>query len=225
MRTILMLVSTCAAFAQQPTRGSIFGMVKGEDGTTIREAQVILRWEENSAPARPKRSAWERQTGDDGGFRFDGLPNGDYRLCVQAKDPAWLNPCEWGQKAPAATISSLRQSAELTHTLEKGALVAVRIDDPGGFLIRTPAAHVLVGVGNDAGMFHPASITSTDRVGRNLQLAIPFDRPSKIAIGSSVFRLADAQGLAQPAFRSVPLTVPRGVSPSILRVIIIGSGK
>jgi hypothetical protein len=58
----------------------------------------------------------------------------------------------------------------------------------------TPGAHVLIGVATNAGMFQPAELKGDDGKGRDHQVIIPFDAPTKLVIQSAVFQLADSTG-------------------------------
>lgn len=85
-------------------------------------------------------------------------------------------------------------------------------------------AHLLIGVGNDALVFLPAPITSQDATGRNHQIIIPFDVLAKLVIRSAFFQLSDAVGTPLPATAAttIPITVPSGKTPSLVRLTITG---
>ena len=50
---------------------------------------------------------------------------------------------------------------------------------------KTPGAHLLLGMDNDAFAFRPATVVSQDANGRNHQIVIPFNSPVKLVVYSS----------------------------------------
>jgi hypothetical protein len=100
------------------------------------------------------------------------------------------------------------------HRFNKGALVSVRVNDSAQLLSanegKTPGAHLLLGVSNDALFFRNANIVSQDASGRNYQLLIPFGRTINVSVASTLFQLADATGKVLPKSNVVPILVPLG---------------
>lgn len=209
---------------------AISGTLKGEDGTSVVAGSVFLT---RTVPAagRVRQTEWSMKSGTKGEFRFDGLPSGQYTLCAQVPASLWLNPCEWGLKPPVVSISSQRGSVDVTMVLKKGAVVPIRIDDPGRWLSqnewKTKGAHLLVGVSNDNHVFLPASVTANDFTGRNYQLVIPFDAQARLVVSSAFFQLNDESGrqLARTAATSIPITVPTGQKPTTIRLTVTGGGR
>jgi hypothetical protein len=112
-------------------------------------------------------------------------------------------------------------------TLKKGAAVPIRIDDPSQLLSqhegKTPGAHLLLGVGNDAFAFRPVSILAQDANGRDHQIIVPFNLPVKLVVHSSFFQLSDATGI--PLSRTgaaIPVLVPSGTQPTIIKLKVTG---
>jgi hypothetical protein len=182
-------------------------------------------------PGRLRKTEWVATSKDAGSFRFDALYYGPYRLCAQVPGSAWLNPCEWGLRPETATLSIANQSPSVTIILKKGVAVPIRVDDPGRSLSqyegKTPGAHLLLGVSNDALVFHPAQLTSEDSNGRNHQIVIPFDAPVKLVVSSFFFQLSDASGIPLPRTGSVaiPVTVPTGQQPVPIKLTVTGVGR
>src|SRR5260370_32092337 len=106
--------------------------------------------------------------------------------------------------------------------MKKGVAVPIRIDDPGQLLSqnegKTPGAHLLLGVGNDAFVFLPAPVTSTDLNGRNQQIVIAYNTSVKLVVASTFFKLNDAAGqpLARTGTAMIPITVPSGPQPAAI---------
>lgn len=210
--------------------GVITGTLQGEDGTAIVGGNVTLQRTPPYPPGKWPRTIWTTTSGPGGSFRFDGLYQGQYRLCPQVLNSVWLNPCAWGLKPPVTSLSSAQRSANVMAILKKGVAVPVRVDDPGQLLSqhegKTPGALLLLGVHNDVFVFHPAAVTAHDSSGRNHEIVIPFDTPVKLTAFSSFFQLADANGNAlSTGSNAVPVTVPSGTTPNTVKFTIIGRGR
>jgi hypothetical protein len=114
--------------------------------------------------------------------------------------------------------------------MKKAALVPIRLDDPGQLLAqhegRTPGAHLLIGIANDARWFRPAVVTSRDAGGKNYQVLIPFNSTINIMVYSAFFQLADAGGLPLPRARAaaIQVSVPAGQQPPTVRLRVTGGG-
>ena len=84
-----------------------------------------------------------------------------------------------------------------------------------------------MGVGNGAGGFRMARMTSKDSGGRTHQVAVPFERELNLRIGSTVFKLNklsdDARGRL-PSFSAIPIAAPRGTSP-VIWLTVSGVGR
>jgi len=108
---------------------------------------------------------------------------------------------------------------------------AVRVDDPDQRLAqhegKTAGAHLLLGVGSDNFVFHPASIAAQDSMGRNYRILIPFGVPVKLVVNSSFFQLTDAVGLplSRTSSTLIPVIVPSGQNPGTIRLIVTGGGR
>jgi hypothetical protein len=232
-RTSLGLICIASCLAQQARlnfTGQVLGNLKGDDGTAIAGGYVSLAL----VPPYPKRlpqTSWTAVTAAEGTFQFGGLTDGRYRLCAQVPRSTWLSPCEWGLQPLAVTLTAAQPVLSLTIVMKRGAAVPIRIDDPGQLLSqhdgKTPGAHVLIGVGNDAFAFVPAPVISQDANGRNHQVVIPFNSQVRLVVQSSFFQLADGAGLPLAKARtiSIPLAVSAGQQPAPIRLRVTGAGR
>ncbi|MBV8846311.1 MAG: hypothetical protein JO307_26190 [Bryobacterales bacterium] len=106
----------------------------------------------------------------------------------------------------------------------------IRIDDPTGSLstkaCKVPGAHVLLGIANTSRTFRIAPVISTDAAGRNHQVIIPFNAAVDLVVFSTFFDLADAGGnpLSKTAATHIPLFVPSGQTPALIRLRVTGGG-
>jgi len=221
------LVFTPPQWAQSAFSGAVSGRVQGEDGSVISTGIVTLQHQDTGPNVKVPWTSKTQAIGPGGSFLFDRLGAGLYRLCVQVPNSTWLGTCDWGRNPPAATLSRQQPSANLLVRMKKGVAVPVRVDDPGQLLVqhegKTPGAHLLIGIGNDAGMFLPAVTTSRDAGGRNQQIVIPYDSPVKVVVNSGFFRLADQNGNAiAKTGTGIPVLVPAGSLPTALLVKVTG---
>jgi hypothetical protein len=215
----------------QPFTGSILGGLKGEDGTVIAGAPVILHF---TGPVKARyshqRTAWSAVTTSAGDFQFTGLPEGNYALCPHTPNSAWLSPCDWNLPIPAASISRLAPSVKVTITLKRGAVVPIRIDDAGQLLTqhegKTPGAGLLLGVSSPGFIFHPVPLTSKDSSGRNYQIVLPFNTALTLVIHPSFYHVNNASSVAlsQTASTKIPLLVAAGQQVSPIKFTITGAG-
>lgn len=206
--------------------GTITGTLAGEDGTSISGGLVTLQLQPPYIKSRFFQAEWDVQTASDGSFRFDELNGGTYLLCAQVPQSAWVNPCQWGLQAPNVTLSSASPSATVAITLKKGAVVPIRVDDPGQLLTqyvgKIPGADLQIGVATDNLAFSSAPIVSQDSGGRNQQLVVPFNSPVKLAVFSSQFQLSSA-GVPLPTGNSmIPVTVPSGQTAPTIELQVTG---
>jgi hypothetical protein len=229
----LLLVITSAVFAQQTATvsGSISGVLKGEDGTTIGGGTILLHLA-GRASSRfvQQRTDWTGVTAAGGVFQFAGLPEGTYTLCVRGQGSGWLNPCEWNLPTPTATISRTNPNASVTIILKRGAVVPVRIDDAGQLLAqhegRTRGAGLFISVSSPGYFFRLVPLVAHDSSGRNYEIVIPYDTPLTLVVHPSFYRVNDASGavLSQARSTKVPLLVTAGQKISPIRFTVAGTG-
>lgn len=220
---------SCFAQTSLNSTGVVSGKLTGEDGSAIAGARVGLLLQPPSSQGKAAQPFWAATSDVHGSFQFSRLNGGTYKICVEAPNTAWLNPCEWALGPPSASLSSAQPTASVNPVLKKGAAVLIRIDDPGNLLSqnegKTPGAHLLVGVGTAAFSFHTAPIVSQDAAGRYQQVILPFNSTTSLVVRSSFFKLSDANGVSLPAGATIPITVPTGQVAPIIRLIVTGAGK
>jgi hypothetical protein len=234
MRGFCLALIWLAGAQAQPARlngnGVIEGRLTGEGGTKIAGASVHLR-RLPPFPKRPGQTEWSAVTDSDGGFKFSRLFDGSYQLCSQALSGAWLNPCQWGLDYPLVTISESQPVAGISIVLKKGAVAPIRVEDPGQRLSqhegKTPGAHLLIGVGNDAFAFMPARLVAADSSGKSLEIVIPFNSRRNLVVRSAFFQLADGLGLPLANARAtmIPLVAVGGQKPAELRLRVTGAAR
>src|SRR5277367_4241536 len=100
------------------------GTIRGDDGTVIEAGSITLAWL-NPPPNSRAPQFVTQAISSSGAFQYAGLNPGIYRLCVQAADPMWLNPCEWGGVPASVTVSASQPVPAVSLILKKGAVVPV----------------------------------------------------------------------------------------------------
>jgi hypothetical protein len=170
-------------------------------------------------------------TGSDGAYQFPRLTAGRYRLCAQAPRSAWLNPCQWGLQPTRVTLSAEQPIANAPIVMKKGAVVPIRIEDPGQLLAqhegKTRGADLLVGVAHDAFGFMTARVVSRDTQGESLEVVIPFDSARMLVVRSAFIQLADGFGTALSSARAtmIPVMVSTGQRPAEVRLRVTGASQ
>lgn len=230
-KVIIALLGALACGAQQNTLGQIAGTVKGDDGSAVDGAAVYLKRTTSGQPSR-QQSEWVTTATTDGAFQFGPVPSGQYTLCAQAASGNWLNPCEWTNSPTAVIVAAAPQGpASTTIVMTRGAVVFIRVNDPGQFLPKydgkAPGAHLLVGVRSNALGFRTASVASQDSGGTNYQVTIPFGETVNLVVASQFFSLANATGqaLSSSGGNAVQLLIPSGQVPPAITFTVTGGGK
>ncbi|MBL8239296.1 MAG: hypothetical protein JNM66_17860 [Bryobacterales bacterium] len=148
----------------------------------------------------PVRSQWAMPLNADGGFRFTGLPPGDFFACVRATKGLWLDPCEWDDQLPVASLSPGKSTAEIKIILKAGVFAQVRVVDPDRLLSqhesKTPGASLLMLIETDRHLLRMVPVVSTDSEGRTHRLIVPYEKPLRLIIQSAFFKVADSAGVA-----------------------------
>jgi len=185
-------------------------------------ASVLVRKTAASPSSWRQRTEWATITTSSGVFQVDGLPNGEYTLCVQAPSTTWLNPCEWSATRLTVAVSAGQRAVNKAIILKRAAVVSIRVDDPGKLLSqnegKVQGAHLLIGVRSDKSVFHAASVTANGSAGRSYAVKIPFDAKVDLVVASSFFRINDAAGLPLSINgAAATLLVPSGQTLPALR--------
>jgi hypothetical protein len=229
----IFIAVTVSALGQQNLgiTGSIFGSLKGEDGTAIAGGVIMLH---RSQPATSKLGRqqldWSVVTSGVGTFQFSDLPTGSYTLCPRVQNSTWLNPCEWSLPTPTVTLSSLTPDASITITLRRGAAVPIRVDDAGQLLAqnegRTPGAGLLLNVSSPGFFFHPVPLASKDSGGRNYQIVVPFNTALTLVVHPSFYHVNNTNNvsLSQTVSTKIPLFVTAGQQVTPIKFTIMGGG-
>lgn len=193
----IQLLAAVPLFAQGGGSGRIQGTVVDPDGRAIRRAFVTataVRQVGAPGGAVVRRTD---ATAVDGAFSINGLPNGNYSLCVQVPGGEFLDPCRWGQPVAASVGST--QAAPLRIAMQRGRTLEFQVEDPQRFLDapqgRAPGNHLLLGVWDSKGIFHAAHPTARASGGRTHAVTVPVDTSLRPVASSRAFRIGDAAGL------------------------------
>jgi hypothetical protein len=179
-----------------------FSQSSGISGTLVDEAgkAVSGTWVTALRTAPPPVSV-TAASGADGGFVLLRLTPGEYRICAQAPDGRYLDPCWWSAPLtmPATSVRSGEVTSGVRLTLKSAGALQVRVDDPLGLLLgQDRGRDVFAGVITDAGVFRNAVVKSNDSRGRLLEVPIPFDKQVRLLVTGVRVRLTDSTGKNVP---------------------------
>lgn len=158
-------------------------------------------------------------SGAKGVFQIGGLAAGSYSICVQILGGGFVNDCEWATSSLTVDLKTGQAVAGLQLKLKRGAILQVRLNDPGKLLdLGTATSHVLMAVQTARELWRPLSQVSKDGTGTIHAVTVPFDTAVKFSISSPHVSLADGKGAPlDPAGSNVSLTLPSGAAFQPLR--------
>ncbi|MBI4905283.1 MAG: carboxypeptidase regulatory-like domain-containing protein [Acidobacteria bacterium] len=204
-----------AALAQKPvpnTGGTIIGTVVGEDGKGLAGVSVtVLREMLTDIGAYPPASAGA-QTRANGGFAFQGLGPGTYRLCAQLPFTAMLHTCNWETSVDRVRIVNNEIRAGVKLVMKRGMLLKIKVEDPGGHLERnvgkTKGAMLTVGLAEPRKKLMVLPVMSRDKASWNYQTAVPYGRAVQLHAKGGFFSLADGNGRSIDQRNGAALAAP-----------------
>ncbi len=209
--------------------GSLAGLVTDESNKPISGAFITAHRETLPIASGRARAA------ANGTFQVNGLPAGSYTVCVQVPGSDFLDTCEWYILPLRVDVKAGQAVAGLKFKLHKGAIVHVRLNDPGKLLERSSTAKavpsVLMGVQTIRGLLRPVTLVSKDATGTTHAVTVPFDTALNFTVLSPQVSLSDEKGtpLAAPAGQAgllgasnVPLAIPSGTIPKLLTFNVTG---
>jgi hypothetical protein len=203
--------------------GSLAGTVTDESNKPVAGAFITSNRE--TLPAASGRAF----SAPDGTFQIGNLPAGSYTVCVQFPTAGFVDTCEWQILPLRVDVKAGQSVAGLKFKLQKGAIVHVRLNDPGSLLQPSSAAvskttpRVLIGVQTARGLLHPATQVAKDATGTTHAVTVPFDTTLSFTIVGSNVSLADEKGAAiGQVGSSLPITIPSGTTPTPLTVNVTG---
>lgn len=179
--------------------GVISGTVSTEKGSLV-PAAIVHLIQVTTGPQQPLLKPQSVVSGKEGGFFFSSLTPGKYRVCVKLASSTLLDPCDWETKQVLYALNTGQFLGGLKLVMKQGALLPIRLDDPGNTIIanesKANGSHVLIGVSMANGMFMPASQLSDSKTaaGREFQVLIPLDTDVKLVVASKTFQVADPTG-------------------------------
>lgn len=150
------------------------------------------------------------RSGGDGAFEIEGLPAGDYSLCVQVRGSAYLDPCQREGRS-GVTLKTGQTAAAIAVRLQTGAVVSIGVEDPGKLMEQRSKngrqPEFTTGVWGPKGLYYPARLVSSPggmagMPGMNeyrYEVIVPRDTALTLHVSSKDLRLGDANGMALPA--------------------------
>jgi len=175
----------CEASGQSNNLGRISGSVVADDGSEVPDAAIRIsqmpQYERRghrfvSVGSRVGRTA----KASNGEFDFRDLPAGDYQICVFAR--GFLDTCRWPDKN-FVRIGSESRDLDKQITLQKGSIVQIIVEDPGGHMgasdARFDGSEVRLGAQAPNGTVHLGNIVAREPGRLTCEVAVPFDMPMK----------------------------------------------
>ncbi len=198
---ILLLVIP-AAFGQTGT-ASIAGTVL--DAKTLKPIPAALVMAVRSDLPPLSRNT---RSGGDGAFQIQGLPPGEYSLCVQAPDDRYLEPGQWSGSPTAITLVSGQAAGGVSLRVTAASVVNIQVRDAQKVLSQMTRdgnrPELTLGVWGPNGLYYPAHVSGGASAAGALpggfayRIAVPRDTALKLSIASRDLKLGDALGAALP---------------------------
>ncbi len=169
--------------------GQIQGtVVAGKRAGTLKGATVAA-YRLNPAPAFGSQTTIDAN----GNFTVGSLQPGRYGLCATDTTNTLLNGCEWRQSEVTVDVTNGATAGPVTITLLAPSVLHVRLNDTGSSLAKNSSdafpPHVMFGIWDTKGVFHPLLETHKDASGIDLQARIPFDTPLRLHVQSQLVAL------------------------------------
>ena len=144
------------------------------------------------------------QSGPGGQYSFTQLAAGNYMICVQVPHSRYLDTCYWSTPTQA-TVTAGKISGNVNVRLTSGALLHVRLNDPGQHVAKGEGV-VLLGVVGPSSLFHPLSVVTSNDSGALLDFAIPLNSAARLAVNSDRLQITDGIGAPLAAIsNSLPI--------------------
>ena len=187
----------------QGPRGNVAGAIIDPNGVGLAGAAVRVHrvpllspGESRSkiASAEAHHSA-ESSSESAGSYRLDGLPAGNYLLCVEKFSEPFLDPCKWSKAVSVSVGPGSRTVADVRLT--KGVFLRIHVKDPLGLLPPNSAPMgpppIIGGVKFGTGAFLAADYTPAPE-GGDFVMAIPTGVRLQLWLFSRDVTLGDSQG-------------------------------
>ena len=195
--TAIFLLGAALALCQT---GRITGTVTDDRGAPIAGAIVTAGLRAAVVPGTtgpkglPLPYPANGPTDDKGSFEIDNLPAGTFALCVDKFETAVLNPCWWKDQPVMTKVAAGATASGVSVVAPTGIVISVRVQDSQGLLTNLANDDVRVGTYHGKSSFIPALVSSRDPNGKTVVLAVLPGQALSLAVSSSNYALADANG-------------------------------
>ncbi len=226
LASVLSLMTLAGLMGVCAQTGVIGGTVVDDAGNPVPGARVLYYSLPNYGSgaaaalqqAAPRSVSSSTLTGQSGDFQITGLAAGAYYICALPSSAGLLPSCAYGPKPMILYLASGQVIANARVTLPSGAVVLIRVLDPGGNL---PQGHRFsaVSMAGD-GTYEVGRSISQNSVETDYQLTIPKDRTSRLMIQTDL-TATDARGAIIPKLRpTVPLPTAGATGSSPVVVVL-----
>jgi hypothetical protein len=206
VKCILILSLAVQAAIGQTATGSVQGTVL--DAKTLKPIPGALVIASLTSPPPLSKNT---KSGGDGAFQIQGLPAGNYLLCVQAPGDQYLDPCHWNGSPTTVTLTSGQAVSGVSLKLTAASILTIQVQDPQNVLSQKTKdgrhPDLTLGVWGPKGLFYPAhgsgrpaaAASPQVAVSYSYHLAVPRDTALNFHIASHDLKLGDANGVALSA--------------------------
>ena len=212
--------------------GGVQGSVVDETGKPVNGARVFISQAlpqgipHPSAPpviTGPQMTA--RPADASGIFKVTGLPEGQYVACAETATPGLLDPCHWGTSAPTFTVTAGQTANNIRITMLKGAVLAIRLNDPLALLKSPNGAvdsncqfHVVTQKGHHYG----AVITAQNTNSRDHAITVPSGSALSLQVISPHLVVNDGSGKPVPP-GGIEINIAAGANTTQMNFSVAGS--
>lgn len=177
-----MLLAASIAFCPTAMHGAgvVSGTIVDDSGKPVGGARVTLM-PLAAIPLRPPSVTSAAK----GTFAVAGLSPRRYMVCVTVQSGVFVNACTWDTGPVVVNVPNGKDVNGVQVVLKKASFLKVRVTDRQNALPPLKAKgqpRLVIGVFTPRRNFIPATIVRQDNSGRDLQVAIPFDKPLKLHV-------------------------------------------
>ena len=158
-----MISGVAFAWPDEPGTGTISGVIVDEMGqpqqgalVTCQKLSEYARDDRGRAVLKEPGFVRSVEAGSGGTFAVSNLPPGRYHLCAVGARPNQVGSCEWTGVAVVALADGQRIES-ISRTVREGAIVTLRVADPGGKIVPSDSA----GIGPRQGRFSLELVSPT----------------------------------------------------------------
>jgi len=184
---VVMVMAVFSAGHAKAQTAAATGSVVDESGQPVAGARITFAKVSyvlpgpNGKPRFGPSSATTVITGSDGSFTNIGsLVAGEYNVCAEGPNTAYLGSCEWGGIVTRTQVGQGQNAVGLSLSLQNGVVLNIHLDDPSGRIKSVPSAGARpaysnfgIGVISDTGFYKVARLVKVGGGGADFTVTVP----------------------------------------------------